>query len=149
MHRRTYEQPMDLETVSADTFGRSLTGIGLNLLTRDLRGLAGFLSEVFGLSVHRLSDDFAIVRHGQMMLQLHSDGTFARHPLPALVPENPPRGGGVQLYLFGIDPDAAIARAEAAGHTVLEPAADKPHGLREATILSPEGYAFSPAVPLP
>ena len=102
---------MDLETVSADTFGRSLTGIGLNLLTRDVRGLAGFLSDVFGLSVHRLSDDFAIVRHGQLMLQLHADATFAAHPLPGLIPENPPRGGGVQLYLFGIDPDAAIARA--------------------------------------
>jgi len=138
---------MDLETVSADTFGRSLTGIGLNLLTRDVRGLAGFLSDVFGLSVHRLSDDFAIVRHGQLMLQLHADATFAAHPLPGLIPENPPRGGGVQLYLFGIDPDAAIARAEAAGHTVLEPARDKPHGLREGTILSPEGYAFSPAIP--
>ncbi|MBF9059507.1 glyoxalase [Rhodobacterales bacterium HKCCSP123] len=138
---------MDLETVTADAFGRSLTGIGLNLLTRDVRGLAGFLSDVFGLTVHRLSDDFAVVRHGQLMIQLHADGTFARHPLPSLLPENPPRGGGVQLYLFGIDPDAAIARAEATGHTVLEPASDKPHGLREATILSPEGYAFSPAVP--
>ena len=138
---------MDLETVSADAFGRSLTGIGVNLLTRDVRGLAGFLSEVFGLSVHRLSDDFAILRHGAMMLQLHSDASFARHPVPGLIPENPPRGGGVQLYLFGIDPDAAIARATAAGHVVLEPARDKPHGLREGTILSPEGYAFSPAIP--
>jgi predicted enzyme related to lactoylglutathione lyase len=138
---------MDLETVSADAFGGSLTGIGVNLLTRDVRGLAGFLSEVFGLSVHRLSDDFAILRHGAMMLQLHSDASFARHPLPGLSPENPPRGGGAQLYLFGIDPDAAIARATAAGHVVLEPARDKPHGLREGTILSPEGYAFSPAIP--
>ena len=138
---------MDLETVSADAFGRSLTGIGVNLLTRDVRGLAGFLSEVFGLSVHRLSDDFAIIRHGDMMIQLHSDAAFARHPLPGLIPENPPRGGGVQVYLFGIDPDQAIARAQAAGHVVLEPARDKPHGLREGTILSPEGYAFSPAIP--
>lgn len=140
---------MDIETVSAADLGRSLMGVGLNLLTRDVRGLAGFLHEVFELSVHRLSDDFAIVRHGGMMTQLHSDGTFASHPLPGLIPENPPRGGGVQVYLFGIDPDAAIARADAAGHVVLEPATDKPHGLREGTILSPEGYAFSPAVPLP
>ncbi len=140
---------MDLETVSADTLGRSLTGIGLNLVTRDVRALAAFLSWVFGLSVHRLSDDFAILRHGAMMLQLHSDASFALHPLPGLIPENPPRGGGVQIYLFGIDPDAAIARAQDAAHMVLEPATDKPHGLREGTILSPEGYAFSPAIPLP
>jgi predicted enzyme related to lactoylglutathione lyase len=140
---------MDLETVPAPDFGRSLTGIGLNLLTRDVRGLAAFLTEVMGLTAHRLSDDFALIRHGHMLLQLHADRTFASHPLPGLIPENPPRGGGVQVYLFGIDPDAAIARAEAAGHVVLEPARDKPHGLREGTILSPEGYAFSPAIPLP
>jgi len=137
---------MDLETVSPEAFGRSLTGIGVNLLTRDVRGLAGFLAQVFGLTVHRLSDDFAIIRHDGMMMQLHSDATFGHHPLLGLVPEMPPRGAGTQLYLFGIDPDAAVARAEAGGHTVPEPPADKPHGLREATILSPEGYAFSPAI---
>lgn len=139
---------MDLETVPADRFGRSLAGIGVNLLSRDVRGLAGFLVDVFGMRAHRLSDDFAILRHGDVLMQLHSDAAFARHPLPGLIPENPPRGGGVQIYLFGIDPDAAIARAANAGHVVLEPASDKPHGLREGTILSPEGYAFSPAMPL-
>jgi hypothetical protein len=140
---------MDLETIPAPEFGRSLSGIGLNLLSRDVRGLAGFLVDVMGLTAHRVSDDFAIIRHGEMMLQIHADRTFGRHPLAGLIPENPPRGGGVQIYLFGIDPDAAIARALAAGHVVMEPAADKPHGLREGTILSPDGYAFSPAMPLP
>ncbi|MCW1931206.1 VOC family protein [Pararhodobacter zhoushanensis] len=137
---------MDLETVDAAEFGRSLSGLGVNLLCRDVRGMAGFLARVFGLGIHRLSDDFALVRHGAVLIQLHSDGTFARHPLHDLLPENPPRGAGVQLYLFGIDPDAAVLQAEAQGGTVIEQPADKPHGLREATILSPEGYAFSPAV---
>ncbi len=138
---------MDLETVSAEDFGRSLTGVGVNLLSPDVIRLATFLSEVFGLSVHRQSEDFAIVRHDQMMIQLHSDATFGAHPVLGLVPESPPRGGGVQLYLFGIDPDTAVARAEARGDLVLEAPADKPHGLREGTILSAEGYAFSPATP--
>jgi predicted enzyme related to lactoylglutathione lyase len=137
---------MDLETVTPEAFGRSLTGIGLNLLTVDVRGLAAFLVDVMGASAHRLSDDFAIIRHAEMMLQLHADRTYSGHPLAGLLPENPPRGGGVQVFLFGVDPDAAIARAEAGGHLVLEAARDKPHGLREATILSPEGYAFSPAI---
>lgn len=137
---------MDFETVSAGDFGRSLRGVGLNLLTRDVRGLAAFLETVFELSVHRLSDDFAIVRHGEAVMQLHSDSTYGAHPLLGLVPENPPRGAGSQYYLFGIDPDAACARAEAAGFAVLEHPADKPHGLREGTVLSPDGYAFSPAV---
>ncbi len=140
---------MDLETVTADAFGRSLRGLGVNLLCHDVRAMAGFLEGVLGLSIHRLSADFALARHGDVLIQLHADGTFGRHPLLGLVPEAPPRGGGVQLYLFGIDPDAACARAEAAGVMVLEAPADKPHGLREATILSPEGYAFSPAIALP
>ncbi|WP_417626558.1 VOC family protein [Pararhodobacter aggregans] len=138
---------MDLETIGAADFGHSLTGLGLNLLCRDVRGMASFLERVFGLGIHRLSDDFALVRHGAVLIQLHSDATFARHPLHDLLPEVPPRGAGVQLYLFGIDPDTAVSRAEAQGGMVIEAPADKPHGLREATILSPEGYAFSPAVP--
>lgn len=138
---------MDLETVPAEDFGRALTGIGVNLLSPDVRALAAFLKDVFGLPAYQLTDDFAIIRHGQMLMQLHSDGTYHSHPLLGVVPESPPRGGGLQLFLFGIDPDEAAAKAEAAGHMVLEPPADKPHGLREGTILSPEGYAFSPAVP--
>ncbi|GAB4268479.1 MAG: hypothetical protein Kow0013_19260 [Pararhodobacter sp.] len=137
---------MDYETVSGDAFGRSLRGIGVNLLCRDVRGTAAFLHACFGLAVHRVSRDFAIVRHGDALFQLHSDDAYSGHPLLDLVPENPPRGGAVQFYLFGIDPDDAVTRAKAAGGTIIEEPADKPHGLREATILSPEGHAFSPAV---
>lgn len=133
----------DFETIGADDFGRSLRGLGVNLLCRDVVAMVGFLREVLGLRVHRLSADFAIVVHDGMIFQLHSDGTFGAHPLLGLVPEIAPRGGGAQFYLFGIDPDAAVGRADP--DTVLEAPRDKPHGLREATILSPEGYAFSPA----
>lgn len=137
---------MDLETVDAAEFGRSLRGVGVNLLCRDVRRAAAFLSGAFGLSIHRLSDDFALARHSEVLIQLHADATFGAHPLLQMLPENPPRGAGAQIYLFGIDPDAACARADAVGGTVIEPPTDKPHGLREATILSPDGYAFSPAV---
>ena len=137
---------MEYDTVSADAFGRSLEGIGLNLLSPDVPALARMLEQVFGLAIHQLSEDFAIVRHGDALMQIHADATYGAHPLLGLVPETPPRGGGQQIYLFGVDPDAALARAEAGGYVVLEPAADKPHGLREGTVLSPEGYAFSPAI---
>lgn len=140
---------MDLETVDAADLGRSLQGLGVNLLCRDVPAMARFLAEALGLGIHRLSTDFALASHEGLLIQLHADGTYHRHPLHAMLPESPPRGLGLQLYLFGIEPDLACARAPAAGGMVLEPPADKPHGLREATILSPEGYAFSPAVPLP
>lgn len=139
---------MDYDTIPAAQMGRSLRGIGVNLLTRDAAALAGFLGQVFGLRTHRVSRDFAVIEHQGALLQLHSDAAFGRHPLVGLVPENPPRAAGVQIYLFGIDPDEAAARAAGFGGTVIEPPADKPHGLREATILAPEGQAFSPAVPL-
>lgn len=139
---------MDYDSVSADDFGRSLHGLGVNLLTNDVRRLARFLEVTFTLSLRRVSDDFAIVLHDQSVFQIHSDATFVSHAIHELLPENPPRGRGVQFYLFGIDPDAAVLRAPDAGGTVVETATDKPHGLREATILSPEGYAFSPAVAL-
>lgn len=138
---------MDLETIDAAAFGRSLRGVGVNLLTRDVGALARFLQGCFGLTIRRESADFAIALHDGMMMQLHRDATFAAHPLHNLLPETGPRGAAVQIYLFGIDPDQAVARAEAAGGIVVEPARDKPHGLREATILAPEGQAFSPAVP--
>ena len=54
------------------------------------------------------------------------------------------RGAGVELRCYGIDPDAAEARARAKGHTVLAGSEDKPHGLRECIILDDEGYAWVP-----
>lgn len=139
---------MDYATVGGATLGRSLTGVGLNLLTRDAAALAAFVADVFGLRVVRSSADFALVLHQGQLIQFHSDAAYAGHPLQNLLPENPPRGTGVQIYLFDTDPDLAAARAEAAGGMVLEPPRDKPHGLREATILSPEGHAFTAAKPL-
>jgi predicted enzyme related to lactoylglutathione lyase len=138
---------MDYDTVPAEEFGRSLGGLGVNLLSPDVLRLVAFLGGTFGLAAHRVSPDFAIVVHTGAIFQIHADATFGAHPVHGLLPDTPPRGSGVQLYLFGIDPDAAVARAAGTGGTVIELPRNKPHGLREATILSPEGYAFSPAIP--
>jgi predicted enzyme related to lactoylglutathione lyase len=139
---------MDYETISPAEFGARLRGLGLNLLVRDLRAEAGFLSAAFGLGVHRLNDDFAILTYGAQLLQLHADHTYARHPLHALLPGTPPRGAGAALHLFDTDPDEAAARAGAAGGHVLQAPLNKPHGLRETCILSPAGYAWIASRPL-
>lgn len=136
-------QNTDYNTIDAADFGRGLHGLGANLLCRDVAAMAAFLRDVLGLKVFRESADFAIVVHDGMVFQLHSDASFGTHPVLGLVPDNPPRGGGAQFYLFGLDPNAVVARADP--ETVIEQPTDKPHGLREATVLSPEGYAFSPA----
>jgi hypothetical protein len=139
---------MDFETVKADVFGASLRGIGLNILTRDVEALARRLSDVFGMSAHRLTHDFAIMTYGKDVFQLHADGTFAEHPLLSLLPENPPRGAGIQIRLYDTDPDVACAKADAAGFSVLQGPTDKPHGLRECCLLCPDGYAWVPSKPL-
>ena len=85
---------MDFETVSAADFGRSLMGLGVNLLSPDVRALAAFLSEVFGLSVHRLSDDFAIVIHEwRYVFNSTTTGRSAHTPCLASCPK--PRHAGV------------------------------------------------------
>ncbi|WP_227271185.1 VOC family protein [Roseobacter weihaiensis] len=139
---------MDYETVSAEDFGKSLRGVGVNVLVRDVRATAAFLGDVFDLGIHRLSEDFAIVTYGGQVFQLHSDGTYHANPLLNLLPENPPRGAGVELRLYDTDPDQAVARAEARGAMVLQAPTDKPHGLREAYILCDDGYAWVPSRPL-
>ncbi|MHA7850257.1 VOC family protein [Roseovarius sp.] len=139
---------MDYETVTPEAFGASLRGFGFNILVRDVPRSARFLSDVFGLCIHRLSPDFAIVAQNGNVIQLHADGTYHSNPLLGLLPENPPRGAGIEIRLYDCDPDTAADRAEEAGGTVLQPPSDKPHGLREAYILCADGYAWVPSRPL-
>ncbi|WP_291732952.1 VOC family protein [Leisingera sp. F5] len=138
---------MDYETTDADSLGRSLRGIGINLLVRDVPAEVAFLETVFGLNAHQVTKDFAIVTYGSQVFQLHSDGTYAENPLLNLLPENPPRGAGIEIRLYDTDPDDAAVRAEAAGFTILQEPTDKPHGLREAYILCENGYAWVPSRP--
>ena len=61
---------MDYETVSAAEFGKSLRGIGLNFLVRDVQKTADFLQDVFDAGVHQMTADFAIVTYGTDVFQL-------------------------------------------------------------------------------
>lgn len=137
---------MDYNTTPAAAFGHSLTGVSVNLLVRDVAAEVAFLTAVFDMVAHRHSTDFAIlVYHGQP-LQVHSDSSFASNALHGLLPEAGVRGAGLEIRLHESDPDTAAARASAAGGMVLATPQDKAgHGLREAIILSPHGYAFVPS----
>jgi len=139
---------MDYETINAAAFGKSLKGIGLNLLVRDVPAECAFLETVFGVVSHQVTADFAIVTYGDQVFQLHSDATYHSNPLLGLLPESPPRGAGIEIRLYDSDPDAAIAKAQAAGAMILQSPTDKPHGLREAYILCENGYAWVPSRPL-
>jgi hypothetical protein len=133
---------MDLDTVSPDVFGASLSGIGLNLLVRDTIVEAAFLEAVFAMQKYRVSADYAILTYHGHILQLHADHTYAGNPLLGVVAGQPSRGAGAEFRLYETDPDEAVGRAHALGAEVLQEPTDKPHGLRETYILCPNGYAW-------
>jgi catechol 2,3-dioxygenase-like lactoylglutathione lyase family enzyme len=134
--------------MSAPDYGRSLRGFGVNLLVRDVAASCAFLIEVLGLEKVFANPDFAVLRHAGHDIILHADGTYADHPLLSLTGDGAIRGAGAELRLYGLDPDEAEARARAHGGTVLAPAADKPHGLRECYLADPDGYIWVPGVAL-
>jgi hypothetical protein len=138
---------MDYDTIPAPAFGHSLRAVSVNLLVRDVLAEVAFLTQVFALTAHRSSADFAILLHAGQPIQLHADHTYGAHPLLGLLPETPPRGAGIELRLHEADPDlAAQAAAQFPDAVILQPPADKPaHGLREAVILCPNGYAWVPS----
>ncbi len=135
--------------MAADQYGRSLRGFGVNLLVRDVAKSSPFHREVLaGEEVYR-DEDFAVFRFGTVEWMLHADHTYDAHPLAKLLAAGDARGVGAELRLHGRDPDEAEAAARRRNDVVLQPATDKPHGLREAFILDPDGYLWVPDVPLP
>jgi uncharacterized glyoxalase superfamily protein PhnB len=127
------------------TYGRALTGIGFNLLVDDMSRALNFLKQVLTLEPLYADSDFAIMRHDGMEFMLHSDASYHSNPLLGLLEQGAMRGTGVELRLYGVDPDTAVSQAKNWGHYILQEATDKPHGLREAYILDANGYIWVPS----
>ena len=133
----------------ASAYGRSLKGLSVNLLVKDIARAVSFAREVLGANVVYADADFAVLRRGGGEWMLHADHTYSSHPILSLTGDGALRGVGIELRLHDHDPDAAVVAATRLGYTVLAAAADKPHGLREAYIADPDGYIWVPDRPLP
>lgn len=132
----------------ADGFGRGLgPGIGVNLLVQDVAAAVRFQVEVLEAEVRYWDDDFGIMTHSGTTWMLHHDRTYHANPLAGIAQGAEGRGAGIELRIYGRDPDVATTVAEASGAIVLAAPADKPHGLREAYLLDAEGYVWVPSVP--
>lgn len=131
----------------AEEYGRSLTGLGINLLVRDVAASVEFAKTVLGAEPVYADPDFAVLRHGDAEWMLHADHSYEDNALHGFVAGLEGRGVGVELRLHHCDPDRAEAAARADGYIVFAGAADKPHGLREAYILDPDGYCWVPDSP--
>ena len=131
----------------APDYGRSLHGLSVNLLVRDVEAALAFYRDVLGAEVVYSDPDFAVCRRGDVEWMAHADHTYEAHPLHASLAQDLARGVGAELRLHGCDPDAAEAAARRLGFTVLAKAQDKPHGLREAYLLDADGYLWVPDIP--
>jgi len=132
----------------APDYGRSLKGLTINLLVRDIQAALPFHTHVLGASVVYSDPDFAVLRRDDAEWMLHSDHTYDRHPLSASLKPDIARGIGTELRLHGCDPDRAEIKARELGFAVLARAEDKPHGLREAYLVDGDGYVWVPDVAL-
>ena len=132
----------------ADEYGRSLSGLGVNLLVPDVARALRFQTEVLGARVLYSDPDFAVLRGFSAEWMFHADHTYRDHPLRGSLTPELARGIGVELRLHGCDPDAAEHRARELGYAVLAGAMDKPHGLREAFLLDADAYLWVPDLPI-
>ena len=141
--------PDQVPWMSPPDYGRSLpSGLGINLLVRDVAGAVRFATEALGATATYADDDFAVLRLVGAQWMVHADHTYLDNRLTGIVAGAETRGAGVELRLYGVDPDEAERAARAGGWTVLAGAMDKPHGLREAVLVDEDGYVWVPGVAL-
>jgi len=132
----------------ADDYGKSLTGLGINLLVTSVDESVRFASKVLGAEIVYADIDFAVMSASGTQWMLHADHTYDDHPMAGVVADVPARGCGLEIRLHHCDPDKACAKAREHGFIVLADAMDKPHGVREAFIVAPDGYIWVPDTPL-
>jgi predicted enzyme related to lactoylglutathione lyase len=132
----------------ADQYGRELPRFSVNLLVRDLAQSLPFYEKVLGAQVRYHDADFAALNLLGLDFMLHADHTYDHHPLSTRLQRDGKRGDGAELRLMGLDPDELQKRAQQFGATILQPAADFPHGWRDIILEDPDGYLWAIGLPL-
>ena len=132
----------------APAYSKTLVGLTVNLLVREIAPALAFQEGVLGAEVLYSDPDFAALQGFGGAWNLHADHTYDDHPARTALGAKKARGLGAEIRLHGCDPDAAEAAARRLGYRVLAETADKGHGLREVYILDPDGYLWVPDVPV-
>ena len=81
-------------------------------------------------------------RIGHSELDIAGNGLYVADAYPEYGIDAPDPAVGVALHLEVADADATVARAEAAGSTVLQPVDDRFYGSRSGTIRDPFGHQW-------
>jgi uncharacterized glyoxalase superfamily protein PhnB len=131
--------------MSGADYGRSLKGLGFNLIVRDLEAAICFAKEVLEAEVFFRTEVFAAMKLSEQDFMFHIPSSYRGNELHATLESDAPRGVGIELRCYHVDPDEAEARAREQGYTVLAGSIDKPHGLRECMILDDDGFVWIPS----
>jgi catechol 2,3-dioxygenase-like lactoylglutathione lyase family enzyme len=134
--------------MSAADYGRTLSGLSVNLIVRDVERSVPFYAGVLEMRRLYSDEDFAAFERDGVRVQLHADHSYAQMPWAPRLRDGSPRGLGAEIRILGVDPDAAERRARDQGFTVLVPVRDWPHGWRDCVLEDPDGYTFAVGVPL-
>lgn len=134
--------------VSAAEYGRTLAGLTLNLLVRDIAKSLPFYTDVLHFTDLHHDPDFAALERDGIKLTLHADHTYDAQPWAPRLRATGKRGLGAEIRILGIDPDAAEKRAREGGYTVLSATKDWSHGWRDCLLEDPDGYTFAVGVPV-
>jgi uncharacterized glyoxalase superfamily protein PhnB len=147
---------LDLPTTTGETMTESSTAIAQRHL-RPYLTLVGadaaiaFYAEAFGAvvvgdGVFRDADG----RIGHAELDIDGAGFYLADAYPEYgnIAPDPAAGHSVALHLEVADTDATVARAVAAGATIVRPPEDQAYGARSATLLDPFGHRWSIMGPL-
>jgi PhnB protein len=110
------------------------------LAVRDTDAAIAFYAEAFGATVRERLE----APGGVVVAVLEIDGMpfGVATEAPNLGTPSPETAGAttVRVSLHVDDPDAAAARAIAAGATEMFPVADQPYGLRQGRVVDPFGH---------
>ncbi len=108
------KRPPDREPwMDAPDYGRSLLpGLGVNLLVRDVAKGVEFAQSVLAATATYSDEDFAVLRAVNAQWMLHADHTYLDNPMTGVIKDVEARGAGVELRLYGVDPDQAETAAK-------------------------------------
>jgi len=70
----------DRQFMSAGEYGRTLAGLSLNLIVRDVARSTPFYTQVLGFRVLHQTADYAALERDGATIQLHADRTYSRQP---------------------------------------------------------------------
>ncbi|MGB4862844.1 MAG: VOC family protein [Tepidiformaceae bacterium] len=116
---------------------------GISLWSTDVFALADFLCGVAGLEFEQRHPGFALLRTGNIAINIHDDESYRGHPwFEALSREGVARGIGAELRFQVASAQEAYSEAIKRGGQSIAPPFEYDNTL-ECQVMGPDGYVLS------